>query len=90
MNSPLHAPEFECIDRGKLRRLDAFGINVSVAARRVRGLIVGTRRYPVNRSGKTAAATEKSKKQRGRLLPGPPHRRQTNPAASIIRKGVDL
>ena len=44
----LHAPEVECIGKGKARRPYEFGVKASVAITHKSGLIVGARTYPGN------------------------------------------
>jgi IS5 family transposase len=45
---PLHAPEVECIDKGKARQPYEFGVKVSLAITQKQGLIVGARTFPGN------------------------------------------
>ncbi len=42
----LHAPEVECIGKGKARRPYEFGVKVGIAVTAKKGLIVGARRFP--------------------------------------------
>ena len=42
----LHAPEVECIAKGKLRTPYEFGVMTSVAVKDKEGLVVGSDRYP--------------------------------------------
>ncbi|WP_427970054.1 IS5 family transposase, partial [Altererythrobacter sp.] len=42
----LHAPEVECIGKGKARRPYEFGVKASIAVTHKRGLIVGARTFP--------------------------------------------
>jgi transposase, IS5 family len=44
----LHAPEAECISKGKSRRPYEFGVKVSIAVTHKQGLIVGARTFPGN------------------------------------------
>ena len=44
----LHAPEVECIGKGKARRPYEFGVKVSVAVTHKSGLMVGARSFPGN------------------------------------------
>jgi IS5 family transposase len=44
----LHAPEVECISKGKARNPDEFGVKVSIATTLKEGLIVGMRSMPGN------------------------------------------
>ena len=44
----LHAPEVECISKGKSRRPYEFGVKVSLAVTHKRGLMVGARAFPGN------------------------------------------
>jgi IS5 family transposase len=44
----LHAPEVECIGKGKARQPYEFGVKVSLAITEKRGLIVGARAFPGN------------------------------------------
>ena len=44
----LHAPEVECISKGKSRRPFEFGVKVSLAVTHKRGLMVGARAFPGN------------------------------------------
>ena len=44
----LHAPEVECIGKGKARKPYEFGVKVSMAITHRRGLIVGARSFPGN------------------------------------------
>jgi IS5 family transposase len=44
----LHAPELECIGKGKARKPYEFGLEASIAVTHKRGLIVGTRTFPGN------------------------------------------
>ena len=44
----LHAPEVECIGKGKARRPYEFGVKVSVAVTHKQGLMVGARSFPGN------------------------------------------
>ena len=44
----LHAPEVECIGKGKARRPYEFGVKVSVAVTHRHGLVVGARAFPGN------------------------------------------
>ena len=44
----LHAPEVECIAKGKARNPYEFGVKVSLAITHKQGLIVGARSYPGN------------------------------------------
>ncbi|MDR7297421.1 IS5 family transposase [Pelomonas aquatica] len=44
----LHAPEVECISKGKARRPYEFGVKVSLAVAHKSGLIVGARSFPNN------------------------------------------
>lgn len=43
-----HAPEVECISKGKARRPYEFGVKVSIAISAKKGLILGARSYPGN------------------------------------------
>src|SRR5699024_4188835 len=43
-----HAPEVECISKGKARQPYEFGVKVSIAISARKGLIVGARSYPGN------------------------------------------
>ncbi len=53
----LHAPEVECIGKGKARRPYEFGVKVSVAVTHRQGLMVGARSFPGNPyDGHTLAA----------------------------------
>lgn len=44
----LHAPEVECIGKGKVRRPYEFGVKASIAVTHKSGLIVGARTFPGN------------------------------------------
>jgi IS5 family transposase len=44
----LHAPEVECIGKGKARKPYEFGVKVSVAVTAKQGLMVGARAFPNN------------------------------------------
>ncbi|TXH13681.1 MAG: IS5 family transposase [Gammaproteobacteria bacterium] len=44
----LHAPEVECIGKGKARKPYEFGVKVGVAVTHKRGLMVGARSFPGN------------------------------------------
>lgn len=44
----LHAPEVECIGKGKARKPFEFGVKVSLAVTHRRGLVVGARSFPGN------------------------------------------
>jgi IS5 family transposase len=44
----LHAPEVECISKGKSRRPYEFGVKASIAITHKQGLIVGARTFPGN------------------------------------------
>ena len=44
----LHAPEVECIGKGKARKPYEFGVKVGVAVTHRRGLMVGARSFPGN------------------------------------------
>ena len=44
----LHAPEVECISKGKARNPYEFGVKVSVAVTASKGLVVGARSFPGN------------------------------------------
>ena len=44
----LHAPEAECIGKGKARKPYEFGVKVSLAVTHKQGLMVGARAYPGN------------------------------------------
>ena len=44
----LHAPEVECISKGKARKPYEFGVKVSLAVTHARGLMVGARSFPGN------------------------------------------
>ena len=44
----LHAPEVECIGKGKARKPYEFGVKVSLAATHKQGLMVGARSFPGN------------------------------------------
>ena len=53
----LHAPEVECIGKGKARKPYEFGVKVSLAVTHKQGLIVGARSFPGNPfDGHTLAA----------------------------------
>lgn len=53
----LHAPEVECIGKGKARKPYEFGVKVSVAVTHRHGLVVGARSFPGNPyDGHTLAA----------------------------------
>jgi transposase, IS5 family len=53
----LHAPEVECIGKGKARKPYEFGVKVSLAVTHLRGLMVGARSFPGNPfDGNTLAA----------------------------------
>jgi len=53
----LHAPEVECIGKGKARKPYEFGVKVSVAVTHKSGLMVGARSFPGNPyDGHTLAA----------------------------------
>ena len=45
---PLHAPEVECVFKGKARKPCEFGAKVSLAGTHKQGLMVGARRFPGN------------------------------------------
>lgn len=42
----LHAPEVECIGKGKARKPYEFGVKVGIAVTGTKGLIVGARSFP--------------------------------------------
>ncbi|MCD0244324.1 transposase, partial [Xanthomonas melonis] len=44
----LHAPEVECISKGKARNPYEFGVKVGIAVSARKGLIVGARSFPGN------------------------------------------
>jgi IS5 family transposase len=44
----LHAPEVECISKGKARKPYEFGVKVSLAVTHAQGLMVGARSFPGN------------------------------------------
>ena len=44
----LHAPEVECIGKGKARKPYEFGVKASIAVTHKQGLIVGARSFPGN------------------------------------------
>jgi IS5 family transposase len=44
----VHAPEVECISKGKAHKRYEFGVKVSVATTNKRGFVVGARSYPGN------------------------------------------
>ncbi len=44
----LHAPEVECIGKGKARKPYEFGVKVGIAVTATKGLIVGARSFPGN------------------------------------------
>ena len=44
----LHAPEVECIGKGKARKPYEFGVKVSLAIKHKQGLMVGARAFPGN------------------------------------------
>lgn len=44
----LHAPEVECIDKGKARKPYEFGVKASIAVTHKSGLMVGARTFPGN------------------------------------------
>ncbi|MDR3352425.1 MAG: transposase, partial [Zoogloeaceae bacterium] len=44
----LHAPEVECIGKGKARKRYEFGVKVGIAVTHKQGLIVGARAFPGN------------------------------------------
>ncbi len=44
----LHAPEVECISKGKARRPYEFGVKVSITTTHREGLVVGARTMPGN------------------------------------------
>ena len=44
----LHAPEVECIGKGKARKPYEFGVKVSLAITHKQGLMVGARSFPGN------------------------------------------
>ena len=44
----LHAPEVECISKGKARKPHEFGVKVSLAVTHKQGLMVGARSFPGN------------------------------------------
>jgi IS5 family transposase len=44
----LHAPEVECIGKGKARKPYEFGVKVSLAVTHKQGLMVGARAFPGN------------------------------------------
>jgi transposase, IS5 family len=53
----LHAPEVECISKGKARKPYAFGVKVSLVVTHLRGLMVGARSFTGNPyDGHTLAA----------------------------------
>src|SRR3546814_9246971 len=47
-SSDLHAPEVECISKGKARTPYEFGVKVSIATTLKEGLVVGARSMPGN------------------------------------------
>ena len=53
----LHAPEVECISKGKARKRYEFGVKVSLVVTHLRGLMVGARSFTGNPyDGHTLAA----------------------------------
>ena len=44
----LHAPEVECIGKGKAKKPYAFGVKVSLATAHKKGLILGAKSFPNN------------------------------------------
>src|SRR5690606_11109923 len=44
----LHAPEVECIGKGKARKPYEFGVKVGIAVTARKGLVVGARSFPGN------------------------------------------
>ena len=54
----LHAPELECISKGKARQPYEFGVKVAIAAKQEEGLMVGMRRLPGNPYDAQAYFTE--------------------------------
>ncbi len=44
----LHAPEVECIGKGKARQAYEFGVKVGIAVTACKGLVVGARSFPGN------------------------------------------
>ncbi|OOW91485.1 transposase [Xanthomonas campestris pv. vitistrifoliae] len=62
----MHAPEVECIGKGKARQPYEFGVKVGIAVTACKGLIVGARSFPGNRyDGDTLA--EQLEQTRGLL-----------------------
>ena len=58
----LHAPEVQCIGKGKARKAYEFGVKVSLAVTHQQGLMVGARSFPGNPfDGRTRWPTNWSK-----------------------------
>jgi IS5 family transposase len=82
----MHAPEVECIGKGKARRPYEFGVKASIAVTNGKGLVVGVRTFPGNPyDGHTLAAQIE---QTTTLLEGI----GTKPATAVVDlgcRGVD-
>jgi hypothetical protein len=64
----LHAPEVECIGKGKARKPYEFSVKASIAVTHKRGLMVGTRTFPGNPYD--GHVLNQQLEQTGRLLAG--------------------
>ncbi|WP_425512148.1 hypothetical protein [Xanthomonas fragariae] len=62
----LHAPEVECIGKGKARQAYEFGVKVGIAVTACKGLVVGARSFPGNPYGGDTLA-EQLEQTRGLL-----------------------
>jgi IS5 family transposase len=70
----LHAPEVECIGKGKARQPYEFGVKVSLATTEKQGLIVGARAFPGNPyDGRTLAEQLEQTAILLQDVPGGPH-----------------
>jgi IS5 family transposase len=84
----LHAPEVECIGKGKARQPYEFGVKVSLAITEKQGLIIGARAFPGNPyDGHTLAEQLEQSTILLQDLPGSP--RPTTVLADLGFRGVD-
>ncbi|ENZ95044.1 IS1478 transposase [Xanthomonas fragariae LMG 25863] len=63
----LHAPEVECIGKGKARQAYEFGVKVGIAVTACKGLVVGARSFPGNPYDGDTLADEQLEQTRGLL-----------------------
>lgn len=94
----LHAPEVECIGKGKARKPYEFGVETSIAVTHKSGLMVGARTFPGNpydghvlnqQFEQTTILLEDTGKSPKQMIVELGYRRvdQTNPAVQIIHRG---